>query len=75
LCVVFTGSHIGEMHGSALSGSLHSLAKMQAKWQLLGDGSKFKSDLFKKIEETVHEMDAFAFTNVIWCAIKTDPSI
>jgi len=67
LVFVLTGSHIGEMRGSALSGSLHSLAKMQAKWQLLGDGSEFKSDLFKRVEETVRDMDAFAFTNMIWC--------
>lgn len=54
------------MNGSALSGSLHALAKMQAKWHLIGDDAKFKSDLFAQVEETIHEMDAFTVTNMIW---------
>ena len=59
-------SHVGDMNGSALSGSLHALAKMQAKWHLIGDDAKFKSDLFAQVEETIHEMDAFTVTNMIW---------
>lgn len=56
------------MNGSALSGSLHSLAKMQAKWHIIGDNSKFESELFEQIQGTIHEMDAFTVTNMIWCA-------